>query len=289
MDDPTMLVMDPPPAREEKPVFDLTDLITEDDEPVDNFLSAKQQRLLVEPLYTSAQLPRPFLVDSNVAIYASPRAAAIVPDMFLSLGVQVVPEWREKENRSYLLWEFGKPPEVVVEIVSNQKGNEIGQKLADYAELGVLYYVIYDPHEYLFEDQIRVYQRVAGDYLLRPDYRLAEVGLSLTLWYGTFEDITRIWLRWCDASGRVIFTGAERAAQADRRAEQADRRAEQAQQQAQQAHQLAETERQRAADAHQQAETERQRTEQAQQRASRLAAQLRAAGIEPENGDEKHP
>ena len=265
MNDRSTLVTDPSPALEEQPPFDIADLVTEDDEPLDNFPSAKQQRVFVEPLYSSSKLKRPFLADSNIAIYSAPRAQPIVPDMFLSMGVQVADDWWEKENRSYLLWEFGKPPEVVVEIVSNQKGNEDGGKLSDYASLGILYYVIYDPQQILSADPIRVYQLVAGDYLLRPDYRLPEVELSLTVWYGAFEDKTALWLRWCDGAGRLIPTGAERAEQERQRAEQERQRAEE--------------ERQRAEDAN-------LRAEQAQQRADRLAAQLRALGVEPEGGDD---
>ena len=37
----------------EIPEIDYESLITEDNEPVDNVFSEKQQRLLVEPLYTS--------------------------------------------------------------------------------------------------------------------------------------------------------------------------------------------------------------------------------------------
>jgi hypothetical protein len=41
---------------------------------------------------------------------------------------------------------------------------------------------------------------------------LEDISLGLTLWSGCFEeDVTRIWLRWCDREGRVIPTGAERA------------------------------------------------------------------------------
>jgi hypothetical protein len=41
---------------------------------------------------------------------------------------------------------------------------------------------------------------------------LPTVDLGLTLWAGQFEDeVTRIWLRWCDRNGQVIPTGAERA------------------------------------------------------------------------------
>lgn len=272
MDDPTSLTKDASRELEGLTEFDLSELITEDDEPVDNIFSAKQQRLLVEPLYTSAQFPRPFLVDSNVGIYESPRARPIVPDMFLSLGVQVGEDWWATENRSYLLWEFGKPPEVVVEIVSNHKGNETGSKLADYAAMEVLYYVIFDPQRLLFDDIIRVYQLVAGDYLLRPDYRLAEVGLSLSLWPGAFENNRALWLRWSELEGGLIPTGAERAARADRRAEEAS--------------QQAEKERQRAEEASRQAEKERQRAEEAVRRAEALAARLAALGIDTEDSDE---
>lgn len=274
MDAHTLLIADADPALAEQTEFDLSELITEDDEPVDNFFSAKQQRFLVEPLYSSSKLSRPFLADSNVALYGTPRAQPIVPDMFLSLGVQVADDWWEKENRSYLLWEFGKPPEVVVEIVSNQKGNEDGSKLADYAAIGVLYYVIHDPQRLLSDDPIRVYQLVADDYLLRPDYRLAEVQLALTLWYGAFEDKPSLWLRWTDLTGALILTGAEQAVQASRRAEHAVHQAEQADRRAEQAEQ-------RAVEADRLAKAERQRAEEANRRAEALAARLRALGIEP--------
>jgi hypothetical protein len=42
-------------------------LITEDDTPVDNFPSAKQQRLLVSSLYSFLEL-QPFLTEANVGI-----------------------------------------------------------------------------------------------------------------------------------------------------------------------------------------------------------------------------
>lgn len=239
---------------EEPAEFDLANLVTEDDEPVDNIFSAKQQRFLVEPIYSSSKVQRPFLADSNVAIYGTPRSAPIVPDMFLSLGVQVAEDWYKKENRSYLLWEFHKPPEVVVEIVSNQKGNENSSKLHDYANLGVLYYVIYDPQQLILDEPIKLYQLVADEYLLRPDYKLAQVGLALKLWYGAFEDKTALWLRWCDAEGKLILTGAERATQAENRAEQERVRAEQ----------------------------ESKRANQADALAKRLADQLRALGVAPE-------
>ena len=126
---------------------------------------------------------------------------------------------------------------MAVEIVSNREGHELDSKLKRYAQMDVTYYVVYDPQQLLSADVLRVYERgFAGRrYRRRTDYQLPDVGLSLSLWEGTYEDGTGVWLRWCDASGNLIPTGAEgrqveaaRATQAESRATQAESRATQA-------------------------------------------------------------
>ena len=100
--------LDVTPATDVAP--DIACLITEDDTPVDNLLSEKQQRLLTEPLYSAWAGPgagRLFLAAANVGVFAQARNPAIVPDMFLSLDVQVADNWWEKGHRSYFVWEFG--------------------------------------------------------------------------------------------------------------------------------------------------------------------------------------
>jgi hypothetical protein len=77
------------------------------------------------------------------------------------------------------------------------------------------------------------------------------------LWQGVYEGLLQTWLRWCDRDGVVIPTGAERAAHECQRSEAAEQRAEAAE----------------------------QRAEQERQRAERLAAQLRALDIEPQEGE----
>ena len=112
---------------------DVQDLITEDDSPVDNLFSEKEQRLLTEPLYSSWVGPgegRPFLASSNVGIFSMVRTPPIVPDMFLSLDVEMPENWWDKSRRSYFIWEFGKPPELVIEIVSNWEGGEDSENKA---------------------------------------------------------------------------------------------------------------------------------------------------------------
>jgi len=73
--------------------------------------------LLVEPLYSSQVLPAPFIVAANVGVFFAVKQEPLVPDVFVSLGVQMPADWSQKRNRSYFVWEFGKVPEVVIEIV----------------------------------------------------------------------------------------------------------------------------------------------------------------------------
>ncbi|QSJ18628.1 Uma2 family endonuclease [Nostoc sp. UHCC 0702] len=236
---------------------DVSHLVTEDDEPVDNLPSEKQQRLLTETLYSSWNGPsnaQGFLVAANVGLFYSSKQPSIVPDVFLSLDVQIADDWWEKRHRSYFFWEFGKPPEVVIEIVSNRKGNETGSKILDYARMRIMYYVIFDPTQQLGGEVLQIYELRGRQYVLINSQWLTEVELGLCLWEGVYEGKRDVWLRWCDAEGNVIATGAERAEQERTRAEQERTRAEQ----------------------------EREAKETALQRAERLTAQLRALGVEPE-------
>jgi Uma2 family endonuclease len=213
----------------------INELVTEDDEPVDNLFSAKQQTLLKRPLYSSWTPPpseeqpeerRKFLADANVGVFYSPHQPPLVPDFFLSLDVEPHEHWYTKEHRSYFLWEFEKAPDVVVEIVSNRKGGELGEKLRRYAKIDVTYYVVYDPLRLLSEDGLRVYERGVGKrYRLRKDLQLPEVGLSLVLWQGEFEGRADTWLRWCDAAGNLLPTGEERAVREAAARQEAETRA----------------------------------------------------------------
>jgi len=192
---------------------DNSQIIQEDDTPLDSFLNEKQQRLLTEVL-SGYQLNDdiPFIVAANVGIFRNVRLPAIVPDVFLSLNVTIPNDWKDRNIRSYLLWEFGKPPEIVIEVVSPTPGNELGSKLTDYARLGIMYYVVYDPLGELSESPLQIFQLQGGRYAPKTDSWFPLVGLGLTLWQGIFEGANGTWLRWCDAEGNVIPTVEELAA-----------------------------------------------------------------------------
>jgi Uma2 family endonuclease len=224
-------------------------------------LSEKQQRLLTEPLYSSWDAGRPFLATANVGLFYAVRQPPLVPDALLSLDVEVPGDFFAKEHRSYFLWEFGKPPEAVVEIVSNTEGGETTDKMLNYAQIGILYYAIYDPALEVQTEPLRVFVLRDKSYAPCSAEWLPVLGLGLKLWQGPFENWETVWLRWCDRQGRVIPTGAERADQERRWTDEQRQRADQ--------------ERDRA-------DQKRERADQAHLRAEQLAAQLRALGITPD-------
>ncbi|MEM7534847.1 MAG: Uma2 family endonuclease [Chloroflexota bacterium] len=252
------------------------DIITEDDEPVDNIPSEKSQRLAVNSLYNANHLARPFVALANVGLHYHPKTYAIVPDIMLSLNTDLADgsEIWDKENRTYYLWKHGKPPEVVVEIVSNNKGNEAGTKFETYAQIGVQYYVILDYNHKVQTETLVVHELIDGEYIARPDYRLEQVNLSLGMWHGEFEDFTFEWLRWYTLDGDMLLTGQEEKAVERTRREEERQRAEEERQRAEIEQRRADEERQRAEAQALRAEEERQRAEAQEQRAE--AQQRRA-------------
>jgi len=242
---------------------DVTNIITEDDTPVDNPFSEKQMRLLVEALYACWPGPadgRPFRVVANVGLMSTPKTPMLVPAVMLGLGVTTPEDIMVKEHRAWFSWIVGKYPDAVVEVVSNPEGGQDTTKMDAYARICVPYYVIYDPKQFLGKEKLRGFVLHGGKYQPIDPRRLPNIELGLKVWRGKFEDMEAEWLRWCDAGGRFIPTGVERAElehQARQTAEQARQTAEQALQAAEQAQQSAD------------------------QRADRLAAKLRALGVDP--------
>ncbi len=203
-------------------------LITEDDTPVDNFASAKQQRLLTSTLYSTLG-DVIFLAEANVAIYHTVKNLPIVPDVFVSFDVEVPENWREKQHRCYMLWNFGKPPEIAIEIVSNTVGDELGKKLAIYEKMRVSYYIVYDPSHQISPESLRIFELSGRRYREIGSHWLEQVNLGLTLWDGEFEGRSDNWLRWCDRDKNILLTGDERADQEQQRANQEQQRADQEQ------------------------------------------------------------
>jgi Uma2 family endonuclease len=231
-------------------------LVTEDDTPVDNLFSEKQQRLLTEPLYSSWKPDVSFLTMANVGLFCSANVPPMVPDVLLSMDVVAPSDLFPKSHHSYFVWEYGKPPDVVIEIVSNKEGGEATNKLQGYARGGVDYYIIYDPFKYLSEVAVRFYELRGGVFQLIEEvsYLMPSIGLGLKVWQGAFEGHVDMWLRWTDMAGNLIQTGAE----------------------------LADSERARADSEQARADSEQARADSERDRANAIEEQLRRLGVKPE-------
>lgn len=216
---------DPLPQGQYPPAPDISHLVMEDSEPVDGTFSERQMRLLVDALYDGWVTTRPFVAQANVGVFNSIHEPAIVPDVFLSLDVTQRQDPFDR-GRSYLMWEYGKPPDVVIEIVSNADGGEL-EKLKRYASFGVPFAVVYDPEGHLSNRPLRVWEHHGREYIEYAHTGLMpQIELGLTLWEGAYQGLQLTWLRWCDKDGILIPLGHERADQERARADQESARAE---------------------------------------------------------------
>jgi Uma2 family endonuclease len=197
---------------------DFNEFVIEDGKPVDSILAEKQMRLLTEPLYSSWSDPpngQPFVAMANVGVFYSRREPPLVPDVFLAVGVTPGNDLTRRENLSYFMWLRGKAPDVVIEVVSKPEGGEDTSKKKDYARIGVPYYVIFDPANFLGGGRLRVLEQKKRNFEPLPvPWFFPDIGLGVCLWQGRFEDYELTWLRWCDREGKIILTGKERAEQA---------------------------------------------------------------------------
>lgn len=166
---------------------DISHIITEDESPVDNIFSERQIGLLRDALYASWQEPGEtgtFVALPNVGLFYAIHQDPYLPDLLVSVDVTLPDEVWQKEHRSYFIWEYGKPPDIVVEIVSNRVGGELTRKRSGYARLGITYYLVYDPEQHLSHQTLSIFELRGGVYVALEQPWLPAVQLGVTLWQG---------------------------------------------------------------------------------------------------------
>ena len=212
-----------------------------------------QATLLTETCQPVGYEPEEILLASDLNLYYDPRHTNWYkrPDWYMVVDLPKVtahPEMR----LSYLVWQEGISPFLVVELLSpGTEAEDLGRRLREINQpptkwevyeriLRIPYYVVYDR----YENNLRVFKISGNCYeaIALPENRLwiESLGLGLGLWQGTYRNFSSLWLRWYDRTG-WIPTLAERA------------------------------------------EAESQRAEAESQRADRLVAYLRSEGIDPDN------
>jgi hypothetical protein len=226
------------------------------DDPVDNINQPALAAALTESLRLADRLPDTALTPTNYGICATVNGRIVVkaPDWAYIPAITVA---RSEVERSYTPRLQGETPCLVLEFLSETDGGEYSVKET------------FPPGKFFFYEQILqvpnygIFDLTVGTlefYRLNEEKRyslesaneqnrfwIPEMQLFLGVWQGKRDNREGNWLRWWDSQGNLLLWDTEQIEQERQRAEQ-----------------------------------ERQRAEQERQRAERLAAQLRAAGIEPE-------
>lgn len=251
-----------PAGQVRLPLPDHTQLPESDGTFVMNFQEHPQGMLLtgsIRPVLRRLHPDGQFCIGHDSGIYwrlteppEEPWRGATAPDWFYVPGVP--PMLGGRHRRSYVLWKEQIAPFLVLEYVSGDGSEERDRtpftgKFWIYEQaIRPAYYGIYE----VDPGRVEVYHLVDDHFELLPanerdHYPIPGLGIELGIWPGRFQDVDLPWLRGWDEQGNLLLTGDEQV----------------------------ELERQRS-------EQERLRAEQEHLRAERLAAQLRALGVEPE-------
>ena len=172
------------------------------------------------------------------------------PDWF---GVVGVPRLYDGVDMrlSYVVWQEGVDPFVVVELLSpgtlkedlgeldseklpSESGKLAGNEQAILPQsedkpprkwevyqqiLRIPYYVVFSR----YTNELRAFKLEGGHYqeleLQESRVWIAELDLGLGLWLGKFQGIEQLWLRWYDAQGNWILTEAQQERQRAQKAE----------------------------------------------------------------------
>jgi Uma2 family endonuclease len=271
--DPTPEIPELPPGQDELPY--------EDGMPLETEKHREQMNLLIDVLRTHLGPEPGLFFGGNLGVYFSVLQARnrdfLVPDFFVAEDSQP-----GRRRKSWVMWEEdGHAPLVVIELLSDStEAIDRGRKMDIYAGLRVASYYLFDPTDLRFEGYAlradRTWERMVPDNGLLP---CAPLGLALAVRPGTYLQHTDDWLRWCTPDGRVLPTAEEAGRErAEAEREQADVERERADAE----RERADAERKRAEAERERAEAERERAEAERERAERLAAKLRAMGIDSE-------
>ena len=219
---------------------------TEDELPYDDGMPMESQRhaiqlqLLMDPLRLYWTDRHDVFVGGNMFVYFSLEQVRNQdfrgPDFFVALGVP------KRERKSWVVWQEGKGPDVVIELLSDSTAaRDKGEKKLIYQDrLRVPEYFWFDPFSgecVGFTLRDGVYVSIAMD----AQERLFSQQLDLVLvqWEGIYQDLHARWLRWATVTGGLLPTPQEALEQEQQRAAEAQQRAAEAQQRAAEAQQQA--------------------------------------------------
>jgi Uma2 family endonuclease len=131
------------------------------------------------------------------------------PDVFVALDVPT------RERKSWVAWEEGKTPDVVIELLSEStaKYDKTTKKDLYQNKLKVTEYFWFDPFN---PDDRAGFRLNGGHYQAIPmsaeqALESKALGLKLVLWRGRFGNAETVWLRWATLEGELLPLPVEAA------------------------------------------------------------------------------
>ncbi len=244
------------------------DLPYDDNDTMETLRHKHQMDLLLETIYPYLEKRQNGFAGGNMFVYFSLSQVKNQdykgPDFFCVLDVE------QKERKSWVVWEEGKAPDVVIELLSpSTASSDKNEKKKIYQnKMRVPEYFWYDPFN---PDDWQGFSLAKGVYQpLKLDgcdrYISEQLQLALVRWQGVYRGIDTVWLRWQTLDGDLLPTDKEVSEVEKQRADEAQ--------------QLAEVEKQRADEAQQRANEEKQRAESALSEIAKLKELLKNSGIE---------
>ncbi len=213
------------------------DLPCDDDVPMETQRHKLQMDILIETLYPWLEQRDNGYVGGNMFLYFSLEQARNQdfrgPDMFVVLDVP------KGERLSWVVWEEGKAPNVVIELLSPSTSHKDKheKRLVYQNQVRVPEYFWFDPFN---ANDLVGFSLQHGTYqVLTPDVQdrliSQQLNLALVTWRGGYCGVETIWLRWQTLDGTMLPTTQEQVETRKLEAEQAQAETQQAQAQAQQA------------------------------------------------------
>lgn len=228
-----------PPTEDELPYSDGI--------PMESHLHVLQFDLLKDPLLFLWRDRQDVFVGGNMFVYFSLEQVKNQdfrgPDFFVVLEVP------RRARKSWVVWQEGKGPDVVIELLSESTAaiDKKEKKKIYQDQLRVPEYFWYD----IFSGELAGFALQYGVYKpIKPDTagRLIsrKLGLMLVKWEGEYQGAQETWLRWATMEGVLLPTPEEAAEQERQRAEKAQQEVEEARQEAKEAQQKAKEAQQKA-------------------------------------------
>jgi Uma2 family endonuclease len=218
-----------PPTQLELPYDDNTTMETQ--------RHKVQMELLIDTLFPWLDQRPDGYIGGNMFVYYSLTQARNSdfkgPDFFVVLDVP------KGERLSWVVWEEGKAPDIIIELLSEStaKADKDEKKLVYQNKLRVPEYFWFDPFDPSdwagFSWQNQTYQPINPN--AQGQLVSQVLGLALVKWQGDYKGVKNItWLRWATLDGQLLPNSEEIAEQEKLRAEQEKLRADNAESQLQQ-------------------------------------------------------